>query len=35
MQYAQWRANNATIKDAMRRGSTVITTDNRDPSGSG
>src|SRR5262245_35242316 len=29
-QYAQWKENNATIRDDMRRGSNMITTDNRD-----
>jgi hypothetical protein len=31
-QYAQWKETNATIKDDMRRGSNMITTENRDPS---
>src|SRR5262245_14417605 len=29
-QYTQWKENNATLRDDMRRGSNMITTDNRD-----
>ncbi len=31
-QYAQWKEANARTKDDMRRGSNMITTENRDPS---